>query len=283
MGSIRLGDSNPVRVIGTINLTRNSFYNGSVRTGLDEIVEEARRMEELEADIIDLGARSTAPYRKYDIPEKTETRLLSAAIRAVSAKINVPISADTSRFEPAKAALNVGATILNDVHCLTQRDGKRVAHLVASKDCALLLTAHETRTGKSADPMKRVLDSLRWGVDFAVSNGVERKYITVDPGIGFFSDTRVTNVDWNVEVLTRLEEMRALRRPICVGLSRKRFIGKLVGDKPPEGRLHGSLSATAMAVYEGAHMIRTHDVLETVDAVKVARAFREKRLIRDAD
>ncbi len=279
IGGLEVGDSKPVLVMGVVNLTKNSFYGGSVRSGDLEIASIAESMKEEGASIIDVGARSTAPYRKYDIPEQTESKLLAEAIRLISSKVNLPISADTTRYLPAKAALEEGASILNDVYGLTQKDSKKLARLAASKDCSLLLAAHESRVHRPHDPIVRIKDCLEKSIELAESEGVVRDQITIDPGIGFFSDPKLSNVEWNCYAIARLEELRTFERPICVGVSRKRFIGSLTGDKPADLRLHGSLAATAISVYNGAHVIRTHDVSATVEAVRVAEGMRKNSLI----
>jgi dihydropteroate synthase len=277
-----LGDAFPVRIMGAINLTGNSFYSGSVRSSSPEVLETAVKMEAEGANILDLGARSTAPYRTSEISAEKETELLSEAISLLSGKISIPLSVDTTRLHPAKEAFRRGVRILNDVYGLTQEDAGELAELVSVNNGSIILTAHElSPPTKRIPPMERVSRSLRASLNFAIDHGIERRKICLDPGIGFFSDTEISNIEWNATVLAELKKLRTFELPICVGLSRKKFLGHLVGDKPPEQRLAGSLSATAITVYNGAHLIRTHDVRETAEAVKVARAIREKGLIPD--
>ncbi|MHB8565969.1 MAG: dihydropteroate synthase [Nitrososphaerales archaeon] len=278
IGRIRLGDEYPVAIMGVINLAGNSFYPGSVRRGDDDILCTAKQMEKDGASIIDVGARSTAPYRKYEVSSDAEKRLLQHAVALIAKSVSLPVSVDTTRIGPARAAIEEGASILNDVYGLTQNDGPKLARLVSAKNCSLLLTAHERRKRLDADPMLRVSTALENCLELATTCGVDRKQIVVDPGIGFFSDPRITNVQWNCTVLDRLSELRKFKEPICVGLSRKRFIGVLSGDKTVDERLSGSLAATAIAVYNGAHIIRTHDVRKTLDAVRVAEGIRQKGL-----
>jgi dihydropteroate synthase len=279
---LALGDAFPVRIMGAINLSVNSFYSGSIRSSPQDILETALKMEEDGADVIDLGARSTAPYRTSEVSVEQETQLLSEAISLLSGKISLPISVDTPRVEPAKEAFRGGVRILNDVYGLTQKDARELAEVVSAHRGSLILTAHELFPPSEAmSPSERVMSSLGASLNFALDHGIERQKVCIDPGIGFFSDNKISNVEWNCAVLAELKKLRTFELPICVGLSRKKFLGQLVGDKPPEQRLVGSLSATAIAVYSGAHLIRTHDVKETMDAVKVARAIREKGLIPD--
>ncbi len=276
LGGIEIGDELPVRIMGVINLTKNSFYSGSVRATKEEILQEVNKMKKEGADIIDVGARSTAPYRKYEIPVEVEKGLVLESVRSIASITDVPISIDTTRYEVASAAFEQGATILNNVYGFVQREADRLAKLVARKDSSLVLTAHETRKKKLFDPIERVILSLEKGLKIAADNGIESTKITIDPGIGFFKDQRITNVDWNSRIIANLKRLREFERPICIGVSRKRFIGDLTGDKPAEMRLSGSLAATAIAIYNGTHVVRTHDVSSTLDAVKVSAAIREK-------
>ncbi len=265
--------------MGVINLTEDSFYSGSFRKNPEAVKAEALQMQEEGADLIDLGARSTAPYKKFDIPVSTETKLLGEAVRTVIAIVDLPISADTTRLEPARVAFKEGAAILNHVYGLTGRDSAKITRLITSRDSDLLLVAHEqwSGAGKNLSPIERVVKALDKSLRFCEDQGIAFAKITIDPGIGFFSDDKISNVEWNSDVLANLEKLRPFRRPICVGLSRKKFLGQLIGNKPPEGRLNTSLAANALAAYNGAHLIRTHDVKATREAVAVARAIREKR------
>ena len=141
--NLSLGDSFPVRIMGAINLTPNSFYSGSVRSSPEDILQSAETMEVEGADIIDLGARSTAPYRRTEVSVEEETQLLSTAIELLQNKISIPLSVDTTRFEPAREAFRRGVRILNDVYGLTQNDARDLAELVSSSNASVIITAHE--------------------------------------------------------------------------------------------------------------------------------------------
>ena len=283
LGGIEIGDESPVRIIGVINLTKNSFYSGSVRATKEEILEEVNKMKKEGADVVDVGARSTAPYRKYEIPVELEKKLALESVRLIASITDMPISIDTTRYEVARTAFEQGATILNNVYGFVQREADRLAKLVAEKDFSLILTAHEKRQKRLSDPVQRVSLSLEAGLKIAADNGIDSAKIAIDPGIGFFKDQRMTNIDWNSGIIANLKMLRKFERPICIGVSRKRFIGDLTGNKPAEMRLSGSLAATAIAIYNGTHVVRTHDVSSTLDAIKVSTAIREKGLIHDAD
>lgn len=277
IGKLTLEDNARVGVMGVINLTRNSFYSDSVAATPSEIKEVAMRMSKAGADIIDIGARSTAPYRTSEVSVEVEIRLASQAVKLLKRWVNLPVSVDTTRYEVAKVALGEGATILNDVCGFTQRGSQKLAEIVAKADASLLTTAHENRKRSHTNPISTVAACLERSIEFATRNGIDRRKICVDPGIGFFLDQKISNVDWNTSVIANLAELRELGRPICVGVSRKRFIGILTGREDPKERLNGSLSAAAIAVYNGAHLIRTHDVSATRECISVAQSLREKR------
>jgi len=278
LGNLRCGDRDPVRIMGVINLTKNSFYEGSVVKTDDEILGTATSMESDGADIIDLGARSTAPYRKSEISVETEKRLLRNATKLIASKIRIPVSADTTRIEPAKAAFSEGASILNDVYGFTQRDSSKIAQLVSKKGASLLTTAHESKrfSSEQSGPIERISSCLDKSVEFAIRHGIDREKIVVDPGIGFFFDDKISNSEWNTQIISDLAYLRRFNLPVCVGVSRKKFIGQILGEKPPEDRLIGSLGAAAICVYNGAHLVRTHDVRETLEVAKVALAIRRR-------
>ena len=282
IGDLLFGDLHPVRIMGVINLTDDSFYSGSVRRSLEDVKSEALRMHAQGADILDLGARSTAPYKKFDISVPEEEKTLVEAVKAVRETVTIPISADTTRFEPARAALEAGATMLNHVYGLMGPDSLKIARLLASMECALLLAAGENRPleDRIETPIERVMRSIADSLRFCGDQGIQTDRIMIDPAIGFFKDEEFSNVEWNCEILANLERLRMFNLPICIGLSRKKFLGELIGGLPPEARLNASLAAGAISVYNGAHMIRTHDVKETRQAVDVARAIREKRFIQ---
>jgi dihydropteroate synthase len=316
LAGVAVGAGLPVAVMGVINVSPQSFHRGSIHHGDDAVLRAALAMVDAGAALIDVGARSTAPYLDTAISDAEETDRLAGAVRLLAAKLPVPVSADTARPEPARAALEAGARAINDVSGL--RD-PRVARLVAAHAASLILTAspepgHGGRAGAagvrrppglarrvpSRDPhtssrlhrpeergrrtpaapprppspaavVKRLLAA---GLARARAARIPERRIVVDPGIGFFRDEAVPWPEWDVRVLAGLGALRALGRPVCVGVSRKSFIGALLDRPDPADRLAGSLAATAIAVLGGAAVIRTHDVAETRDAVRVAERLR---------
>jgi dihydropteroate synthase len=292
--------------MGVVNLSPESFHPGSVHTRDDDLLRAALEMVEVGAALIDVGARSTAPYLDTAISEAAERDRLAWAVELLARKIPVPISADTARPAPARAALEAGARVINDVTGL--RD-PAVAALVLKHRASVILTAtpggggaggpSETtlaaaRSGTSSRiasgqppeatglgrppgspaPVDVVRELLGKALERARAAGIPEDRIVVDPGIGFFREEGMPWHEWDVRVLAGLGALRPLGRPICVGVSRKSFLGAITGHARPEERLAGSLAATAVAVWNGAALIRTHDVVETLDAIRVAEHLR---------
>lgn len=319
LAGVPVGNGCPVAIMGVINVSPESFHAGSVRRDAD-VLPAALAMVEAGATLIDVGARSTAPYLAAEITAAEETARLARAIERLAAKLPVPVSADTCRPDPARAALEAGARVINDVSTL--RD-PRVAQLVASHSASLVLMAsaadgagHRAGAAGVRRPQGRSVDrvtrSLRFdasanvgremgrripaapsrrpppppvvvirriladGLARARAAGIPQRRIVVDPGIGFFRDVGIPWDEWDARVLGALASLRSLGRPVCVGVSRKSFIGKILDLRDPSGRLAGSLAATAIAVVNGAAVIRTHDVAETRDAVRVAERLRRE-------
>jgi dihydropteroate synthase len=272
LAGIVLGDRAPVATMGVINVSPESFHAGSVYHGDDAVLAAALAMIEAGAALIDVGARSSAPYRDTAISEAEETRRLVRAVSLLAAKLPVPVSADTPRAPVARAALEDGARVVNDVSGLADPALARVA---AEHDAGLIVMAAPGH-GRALDaPVTTVLRILRAALATARHAGVAAERIVLDPGIGFFRGSDVAWHAWDVAVLAGLPELAALGRPLCVGVSRKSFLGVLTGRADPAARLPASLAATAAAVLGGAALIRTHDVAETVDAVRVAERVRE--------
>jgi dihydropteroate synthase len=282
LAGVTVGDGLNVAVIGALNVSPESFYAGSVVTRGDDLLRAAEAMARAGAAFLDVGAMSTAPYLTGRISEDEEAERLGSAVGLLTGKIEVPISADTSRSVPARAALEAGAGIINDVTGLT--GDADLAAVVARAGAGLIamasdgLAAPSPAVGNSSsdpgDPVGVVSARLAESLALARRAGIPGDAIVIDPGIGFFRRSEIVWYEWDVAVLAGLGRLRALERPICVGVSRKSFLGALTGEGDPARRLPGSLAATTAAVLAGAHMIRTHDVAETLQAVRVAEAVR---------
>lgn len=273
LAGLPVGDGFPVRLVGAINVSPESFYRGSVAQGEEALRERAQRMVAEGADVLDIGAMSTAPYLTTEISEAEEIRRLTWALGVVRKAVAAPLSADTRRSGVALAALEAGADIVNDVSGLRHDPG--MAEVVARRARGAILMASET-VPDARDPIATVGTLLSESLRIAGAAGAPVDRVVLDPGIGFFRRAALPWHAWDCEVLRRLGELRALGRPLLVGLSRKSFIGKILGQADPGDRLVGSLAATAIAVANGAHLIRTHDVGPTREAVRMAEALRPR-------
>ncbi|MGE0680153.1 MAG: dihydropteroate synthase [Candidatus Binatia bacterium] len=271
LAGLSIGDLAPVRIMGVINVSPESFHPSSVQTTAERIAATAEAMASAGADIIDIGAMSTAPYLKTQISEEEETDRLVHAVETTVSRITIPISVDTQRVKPAAAALASGARIVNDVSGL-KRD-PNMASLIATAQVGVILMAHEVAPGSGA-PMHRIHAALEESLHLAIQAGISTNRTVLDPGIGFFRQPTIPWYEWDCLVLRELASLRTLRLPLLIGVSRKSFIGKLLGKQATEERLVGSLACAAIAVNNGAHIIRTHDVKETLEAVRIAERLR---------
>lgn len=267
LASVAIGGGAPVMVMGVINVSPESFHAGSVYRGDEAILRAALQMVEAGAALVDVGARSTAPYLDTEISEAEETDRLAHAVALLADTLPVPVSADTPRPAVARAALEAGARVVNDVSALAE---PALAREVAARDAALITMAAPGPGRVVTTPIATVRAVLAEALGRARAAGIDEERIVLDPGIGFFREAAVPWHEWDVAVLGGLATLEDLGRPLCVGVSRKSFVGALTGRAATDERLAGSLAATAAAVLGGAALIRTHDVRETVDAVRVA-------------
>ena len=273
LASVEIGGRAPVAVMGVINVSPESFHPGSVH-GADAILRVALGMVDAGAALVDRGARSTAPYLATEISEAEERDRLVRAVERLADKLAVPVSADTSRPAVARAALEAGARVLNDVSALADPG---LAREVAAHDASLITMAAPAPGRALGAPIATVRNVLAEALARARAAGIPDDRIAVDPGIGFFRQAAMAWHEWDVTVLAGLRALHDLGRPVCVGVSRKSFIGALTGRTATEERLSGSLAATTAAVLNGAALIRTHDVRETLDAVRVAERLRDSQ------
>lgn len=277
LAGVVVGGGAPVVVIGVLNVSPESFHSPSVYRETGALVDAARAMVEAGAALIDVGARSTAPYLDTEVSEDEEARRLARAVEALAAKLPVPVSADTCRPGPARAALESGARIVNDVLGLRDR---ALARLAAEHEAGTIAMAFPESTdaasGDGSVAGTRAL--LAACLERARRAGIPDERVVLDPGIGFFRGGSLSWEQRDVGVLAGLRALSDLGRPLAVGVSRKSFIGAVTGRTATADRLAGSLAATVLAVVNGAALIRTHDVAETVDAVRVA-----ERILRASD
>jgi dihydropteroate synthase len=258
-------------VMGIINITPDSFYDGGKRLDPDRAVADGIGLVESGADIIDVGGESTRPGAGVVSLEEELQRVLSV-IQGLRRNVKVPISIDTYKAPVARAALIEGADIINDISAL-RFDPQMAVLVAAEKVPVVLMHMQGTPQTMQAEPsykdvLREVQDFLAAQVRFAAEAGMDRENIILDPGIGFGK-----TLDHNLTLLRGLPALASMGQPLMVGASRKAFIGKILGVEPDE-RLEGSLAAAIAAVFGGAHIIRVHDVNETRKAIRVADAIR---------
>ncbi|HVN85092.1 MAG TPA: dihydropteroate synthase [Candidatus Binatia bacterium] len=270
LGELIVGDGCPVRLVGVINVSPESFYGGSVARDRSALLHLAQRMVAEGADLLDVGAMSTAPYRPTMISEAEEVERMTAAIETLRRAVRVPISVDTTRAAVAAAALAAGANVINDVTGLAS-DPKMAA--VAAEAEGIILMAQAVEPSQQP-PTQMVQRLLRACLERARATGIADERIVLDPGIGFYRHAARPWDEIDCLIIRELNQLRAFDRPLLVGISRKSFVGKLTDKDDPADRLLGSLAATAVAVYNGAALIRTHDVAAARDVVRVAERLR---------
>lgn len=260
-------------IMGVLNVTPDSFSDGGQFFSFDQAIARAEQMIAEGADIIDIGGESTRPGSEF-VSEEEELRRVIPVIEQL-AKGSVPISIDTTKSSVARAALQAGAEIINDISGLRF---EVVLADVAAETRAGLVLMHSRGTPKDmqqlppvADIMSEVIRGLSESVAIADRHGVAREAIMIDPGIGFGK-----TVEQNCELIAKLDQIaRAFSDlPIMIGTSRKSFIGKLLGNAPSDQRLNGTIASVVASVLQGAHIIRVHDVRAASDAIRVAEAIR---------
>jgi dihydropteroate synthase len=256
-------------VMGVLNVTPDSFSDGGQFIAAEQALAQARKLVADGADIIDIGAESTRPYgSQQPVSAEEELRRLKPVLAEV-VSLGVPVSIDSMKSEVVAWALDIGAAIANDVWGL-QRDS-RMAALVAARHAPVIIMHNRDRTDPAIDIMKDISAFFARSLDIATKAGVSHHQIVLDPGIGFGKTPAQSMI-----ALARLNELRSFGLPLLVGASRKRFIGA-VSPSEPHQRLGGSIAAHLIAAQSGAAIIRTHDVAETVQALRVATAIREQQ------
>jgi len=262
--------SRKVLIMGVINITPDSFSDGGKFFTPEKAAERALELVGEGADILDFGAVSTRPGALLVSEEEEQNRLIPV-LKRICGKISVPISVDTTSSEVAREALDLGASIINDVSGL--EDDPKMAGLIASYKAAAVLMH---RRGNSQtmqkfveyrDVISEVKAELEESIQIAQLHGIPDESIVIDPGIGF-SKTAAQNL----EILKHLREFEALGFPVMIGTSRKSFIGQVLNREIPE-RKTGTIASCVLAVREGAKILRVHDVTEVRDAVRMTLAI----------
>lgn len=259
------------RIMGVLNVTPDSFSDGGRYIDPGRAVEHAHQMVEDGADLIDVGGESTRPG-SLPVSTEEELRRILPPLRHLVDKLPVPISVDTTKADVAAAVLAEGVDVINDISGLGI--DPRVASVVAEAGAGLIL-GHIRGTPRTmqqdpryTDLLVDVREHLRERILLAEAAGVHPEAIVVDPGIGFGK-----SVDHNLLLLKCLPELHGLKKPILVGPSRKSFIGRIL-DLPVEERTEGTAAAVAVAIWQGAHIVRVHDVRATVRVARMTQAIR---------
>jgi dihydropteroate synthase len=258
----------PLRIMGVLNVTPDSFSDGGEWFSFEDAVAHGRELAEQGAKILDVGGESTRPGAE-PVSEDEELRRVVPVVEALAGAAQLSI--DTSKVAVARAALDAGATYVNDVTAF--RAAPEMASLVAERgvECCVMHMLGEPRTMQHDPRYDDVVDDIKAFLSeraaFAIGEGIAEERIAVDPGIGFGK-----TVEHNLELLRRLDEIAALGFEVVIGTSRKSFLGKLTGRDDPHDRVAATLATTVLALERGATVFRVHDVAETADALKVAAA-----------
>ena len=271
-----MGESNPVRIMGIINTSPESFFRESVVTDSKNLALTIKEMEDEGANFVDVGGMSTAPYLNTLISEKKEIARITRAVKIIQKVSNIPISVDTCRAQAAKAALELGVDIVNDISGL--KYDKDMRKIVEKFEPSLILCAFSKKVIRG-NQIRQVRNLLCESLTIAKSANISSDKIVVDPAIGFFRKSGKNNFftkinsDWLKRDLLILNNLKLIKQknPMLVSVSRKSFIGSLLKIKNPNERLYGSIAAEVIAVLNGADIIRTHNVRATREAIQIAQ------------
>lgn len=263
------------RIVGILNVTPDSFWDGGRHASLDAAVAHAAALIEQGADVIDVGGESTRPGARAVPPAEELERVLPVVRELARRWPDLIISVDTVKAEVARAALGEGAAVVNDVSGL--RLDPRLGEVAAEAGAGVVLMHSRGSVERMAsydlaeygpDPVGEITLELAAALERAAAAGLPPSAIVLDPGLGFSKRT-----EHSAAVIAQLGRILALGRPVLVGPSRKRFVGELAGGLPPEDRLEGTIAACVVALQRGARLFRVHDVLPVRRALTVAEAL----------
>lgn len=267
IGNRKFDTKNGVYVMGILNVTPDSFSDGGLWTERDAALRQAGRMAEEGAAIIDIGGESTRPGHT-PVSAVDEAARVLPIVEAAKRETGLPVSIDTYKAEVARAALEAGADMVNDIWGL-RRDGGEMAALIAGTGAACCLM-HNRERAEYADFMADMLSDLRETLAIADRAGIARSSIVLDPGIGFGK-----TYEQNLIAMNRLDELLAFGCPVLLAASRKSVIG-LTLDLPADERMEGTIATTVAGVLRGAAFVRVHDVKENLRAARMALAIRRE-------
>ncbi len=271
VNDLEIGNRHPVRIMGVVNLSSESFHKGSTVLNEDALLSRIQKLVSDGADIIDVGGASSAPkniYSTADVSIEEELARVNQYMETIIESTVLPVSIDTMSAAVAEVALDHGAALVNDISGL-QRD-ERMARLVADRDVPVILMANCREPCQTVDS---TFQSLKKSLEIAGSVGVTSGKIIVDPGIGFGKPTEI-----DLELIRDIRRFGLLGHPLLVGISRKAFIGSILNQPDPDDRLSGTIAATSIAVSNGAHVVRTHDVEEAKIASILGRSLQKHRV-----
>jgi dihydropteroate synthase len=275
IGNVGVGGKNPVRIMGILNTSPESFFKKSIHTTKTDIKNSVKQMENDCADFIDVGGMSTTPYLSTTVSEKVESKRILDAIKIIQNTSNLPISVDTCRAKVARDALEHGVEIINDISGL--KYDKKMQEVISKFIPSLILCAYDSKT-ISGNVITATKKLLKESLKIAKNIHVPSEKIVLDPAIGFFRKTGkgpfFTKIksDWVQRDLSVIKNLNYIKQnfPILISVSNKSFLGHLLGKKNPSDRLFGSIAAEVISVINGADIIRTHNVEATKDAITIA-------------
>jgi dihydropteroate synthase len=278
VGNVSVTPSGKTRIMGIINVSPESFYKDSIKHQEDEIQDMIIRMQNHGVDIVDVGGMSTAPYLKTLIPKDLESKRLHNAISAIRQISNIPISVDTVRSDVIRSLLKLEVNAINDITGL--KYDKNMSNLAFEHDLPVILGAYVSegenlyRDGDIQDTSSLLSESIR----IAKKSKIDNDKMIIDPSIGFFRKegfnpfySKTQGMDWyvrDIDIIANIKLLTSLKKPICVSISRKSFIGSLFG-LDIEDRLIPSIIAEMYSVMNGASLLRTHNVKETRQAIEM--------------
>ncbi len=278
LGKIGVGGNNPVRIMGILNTSPESFYKKSIKITKIHVKNTVKLMENEGADFIDVGGMSTAPYLSTIVSEKVESKRILDAIKIIQNMTNLPISVDTCRAKVAKDALECGVEIINDISGL--KYDPKMQKVVSEFTPSLILCAYNSKTvsGNIVDVTKNL---LRESLKLAKKSNISSEKIVLDPAVGFFRKTgeghfftkiKSNWIDRDLSIIKNLKSIKQ-NHPILISVSNKSFLGHILGKENSNDRLFGSIAAETISVINGADIIRTHNVEATKDAITIASKF----------
>lgn len=253
-------------IVGIVNVTPDSFYDGGRHATTDAAVRLAEQLVAEGAGMLDIGGQSTR-LGHVEVSDEEEISRVVPVIAALAERVAVPLSIDTYKPAVARAAFAAGAHVLNDIHGFQR--APELARLTAQFGAAAIVMHHdETFPASLTGTVEKLLAFFRKTLEIAAEAGVPRERLVLDPGIGFHKTQ-----EQNLEIMARLDELRGLGLPVLLGASRKSVISHVL-DLPPDERLEGTLATTALAVWHGVDLLRVHDVRANLRAARMAAALR---------